>query len=1303
MKRLLFLFSVLFTHTGFSQCPFAVTLATSGNCTGDTLLLSTTNQSISKITWYNGSVIADSAAAVSATGITVAGGNGFGSAADQFFSPQSICLDASGNLYVSDAVNERIQKFPPGSTRMTNGITVAGGNGGGSGANQVDYPIGICIDAAGNLYIADELNQRVQKWAPEATFGVTVAGGNGKGNSANQFNDPYDVAVDALGNLYVVDWLNNRVQKFPPGSTSATNGVTVAGGNGAGTAANQLYLPTNVFVDASGNIYVTDRTNERIQKWAPGATSGITVAGGNGIGSAANQLDAPFGIFVDPAGYLYVADYSNSRIQRFPPGSTGATDGVTVAGGNGFGNAANQFNGPGSVFVTANGDIYVEDFQNERVQKWSNRPIDTTFVTLTAGTYTAIVTDSSGCSVTTNPVVISPSVSAQISIKETGKNLCSGTGTFIATVLNGGTTPHFQWQVNGSDVGTDQNRYSFSNLADGDSIICVMRGNAACMINSLDTSNTVLITAPPVVSIKSQGGTCLGDTLFVNTNHSASQITWYEGDSIVDTSRAVLQDSGITVAGGNGVGILAKQLNRPSGIFVDSQGNIYVADEDNGRVQTWTPGATKGVTVARRGLATPAAVFVDAHGYLYVSDIRLNSVVVFPPGSTSTTAGVTVAGGNGIGSLANQLNSPISIFVASNGDLYVADQFNERVQKFPPGSTSSTQGVTMADNLGNPVGIFLDAAGNLYISESGYSQVSKWTPGSTTGLIVAGGNGQGKGANQFDSDVSIYVDPQGNVYVADETNNRIQKWPPGASSGITVAGGNGAGLAENQLSDPVGLFLDASGNIYATDYLKNSVQKWAQGYLIDSIYIPSIPGSYKAVVTNSSGCSATTSSITIEPVLTPKITITASNTSVCTGTTIKLRATALNGGTNPTYQWQVNGHDISGATASLYATDTLQNGSSVRCILISNAPCTTLNADTSNSITISVGNRVTPVVTISATQNSVCAGTPITFDAIATNGGSSPVFQWMVNGNNAPANGAEFTSDQLSDGDVVTCEMTSNATCASPDTSTSKAVTLKISPHVTPGVTITVNANPVCEGTPVMFTAMPTNGGDDPRFQWIVNGINSGINSSTFSSGTLHKGDMIYCILTSSLSCASQDSSAVTTMTVNPKPSVLFTPDTVYSTNGVIQLNPVLSGAITQYQWSPSTDLDNTTIARPVSSPLNEISYQLRVSTDSGCTATGKVTVIAGRPLNIPNIFTPNRDGHNDVFRIPPGVQFTLQELAVFDGWGNKIFVSNDIKKGWDGTYHGAPAETGVYVYLIKGQTPSGNNLFLKGTVLLAR
>lgn len=1320
MKKLLFSILLMLSQKGFCQCPFPATLHGSGNCTGDTLYITTANESVSKITWYNGANIVKTITAnQNEAGVTVAGDNGFGTAANQFISPQSVYLDTSGNVYVADAGNGRVLKFPPGSTSLTNGITVAGGNGFGSGANQLSSPIGIFVDVTGNIFVADDLNERIQKWAPGAVSGVTVAGGNGPGTAANQFHNPYDVFVDRTGNIYVADWLNERVQKFPPGSTTATNGVTVAGGNGAGSAANQLNGPTNVFVDDSGNVYVTDRTNQRIQKWAPGATSGITVAGGNGIGSAANQLDAPFGIYVDPGGSLYVADFSNSRIQKFPPGSAGATNGITVAGGNGFGNAANQFNGPASVFVDPNGFMYVVDFQNERIQKWNNEKIDTNYIATTAGSYTAIVTDSSGCSITTNPFLISPSIAPAITITDAWNTLCSGNGSFTANISNGGTAPHLQWQVNGINVGTDSVAFNAMNLANADAVRCILTSNAACSTNFADTSNTILIVAAPVVTLKSPAGNCVGDNLVLTTKDSLATIIWYNGSNAVDTIFASnVPSTGITVAGGNGTGTAPNQFNQPDDVFFDASGNMYVTDVVNARVQKFLPGSTSGITVAGGNgpglnpsqLNQPEGVSVDADGNVYVADKGNDRIEKWAPGATS---GVCVAGGNQTGSGANELNSPCGLFIDNAGYIYVTDWGNNRVQKFPPGSDNTTSGITVAggngagfaaNQLNQPAKLYVDADDNLYIVDAGNNRVQKWASGSASGITVAGGNGPGFADNQLFVPRGIYVDKDGNIYVDDSGNNRIQKWAPGASSGVTVAGGNGEGAAANQFHYAAGIYVDANGNIYVAEAGNQRVQKWGPQHANDSIYIATSPGSYTAVVTNSSGCSATSNPVIINPIVTPQISITASDTAVCTGSVITLKAAVVNGGSNPKYQWLVNGVNVAGANDSTFSSDTLQNRSVVRCILNSNAQCTTISSDTSNKIVITVSSVATPAITITASRTSICPGTLVTFDATVVDAGSHPLYQWQVNGSNAGTNNPAFTNNTIRNGDVISCVMSSNAVCATVSTVKSNPVTMNVAPSITSGVTLLASANNICFGTPVTFSAIPTNGGNVPSFQWMVNGIHSGNNSRDFTSSTLNNGDVIYCIMNSSLACTSADTTPAVEMTVYPLPGITFNPDTVYATdNGGIRLNPLLSGAITQYEWSPSFYLDNTTLANPVANPPNEVNYQLQVTTENGCTAIGKVTVIAGRALKIPNAFTPNGDGRDDIFRIPPGVQFNLQELAIFDGWGNKIFTSNDRNSGWDGTYHGEPATAGVYVYLITGKTLAGTPLFLKGTVLLIR
>lgn len=205
----------------------------------------------------------------------------------------------------------------------------------------------------------------------EYAFGLAysefrVAGGSSDGSGSDQLSQPRGITIDASGNLYIADFGNHRIQKWAPGASA---GETVAGGNAAGDAANQLNYPSGVAVDGAGNVYVADQYNHRVQKWAPGATEGETVAGGNGRGAATNQLDNPRDIFIDPDGNVYVSDFYNHRVQKFSPG---ASEGETVAGGNGYGSAANQLKYPRGIFIDATGNVYVVDGENYRVQKWSS-------------------------------------------------------------------------------------------------------------------------------------------------------------------------------------------------------------------------------------------------------------------------------------------------------------------------------------------------------------------------------------------------------------------------------------------------------------------------------------------------------------------------------------------------------------------------------------------------------------------------------------------------------------------------------------------------------------------------------------------------------------------------------------------------------------------------------------------------------------------------------------------------------------------------------------------------------------------
>ncbi|CAF3496952.1 unnamed protein product, partial [Rotaria sp. Silwood2] len=295
----------------------------------------------------------------------------------------------------------------PNATWSKNGITVAGGNGEGSGTNQLDSPYGLYIDDDLTIYVADTSNNRIMEWKSGATNGKVVAGGNGQGNEAHQLYHPLDVIIaKESDSLIISDRGNNRVVRWPRqngtcGETIISNivcfgltmddnglfyvvdngkdevrqykiddtqGTVVAGGNGKGNRLNQLLQPHYVSVDRDHSVYVSDCWNHRVMKWEKGAKQGIIVAGGQGQGSSLTQLGRPNGVVVNQSGTVYVADSENHRILLWPKG---ATQGNVIVGGNGWGAQSNQLNWPVGLSFDRHGNLYVIDHDNHRVQKFN--------------------------------------------------------------------------------------------------------------------------------------------------------------------------------------------------------------------------------------------------------------------------------------------------------------------------------------------------------------------------------------------------------------------------------------------------------------------------------------------------------------------------------------------------------------------------------------------------------------------------------------------------------------------------------------------------------------------------------------------------------------------------------------------------------------------------------------------------------------------------------------------------------------------------------------------------------------------
>ncbi|MFC2019925.1 hypothetical protein ACFLU4_08310 [Chloroflexota bacterium] len=262
-----------------------------------------------------------------------------GSGDGQFDNPKGVAVDASGNVYVTDSGNHRIQKFDSSG----NFITKWGSQGSGDG--QFDWPKGVAVDASGNVYVVE--SGRIQKFDGDGNF-ITKWGSYGSGDG--EFDELYGVAIDASGNVYVPDLF--RIQKFDGDG----NFITKWGSYGSGDG--ELDKLTGVAIDASGNVYVVDNGNHRIQKF-DSVGNFITKWGSQGSGDG--QFSRPYGVGVDTSGNVYVTDLIDNRIQKFDSdgnyltkwGSPGALDG--------------EFNLPTGVAVDASRNVCVAD-RNNRIQ-----------------------------------------------------------------------------------------------------------------------------------------------------------------------------------------------------------------------------------------------------------------------------------------------------------------------------------------------------------------------------------------------------------------------------------------------------------------------------------------------------------------------------------------------------------------------------------------------------------------------------------------------------------------------------------------------------------------------------------------------------------------------------------------------------------------------------------------------------------------------------------------------------------------------------------------------------------------------
>ncbi|CAF4670231.1 unnamed protein product, partial [Rotaria sp. Silwood1] len=274
-------------------------------------------------------------------GHTMAGGNGKGAGINQLNRPLGLCVDDDQTIYIADYWNHRIIQ------RSTNNQIHA---------QQLNCPTDVIIDKENDsLIICDSKNRRVIRWNRQ-----------GDRNSETIISDIdcFGLKMDNNGCLYITDCKKHQVRRYRIGEF---NGIVIAGGNRGGNSADQLYMPQYICIGLDHTLYVSDSNNHRVMKWTEGAKRGIVVAGGHGSGSTLTQLSYPRGVVVDPSGTVYIADSGNNRIIRWPQE---ATQGSVVVGEHGPGAQSNQLDQPSGLSFDHEGNLYVTEENNHRVQKF---------------------------------------------------------------------------------------------------------------------------------------------------------------------------------------------------------------------------------------------------------------------------------------------------------------------------------------------------------------------------------------------------------------------------------------------------------------------------------------------------------------------------------------------------------------------------------------------------------------------------------------------------------------------------------------------------------------------------------------------------------------------------------------------------------------------------------------------------------------------------------------------------------------------------------------------------------------------
>lgn len=569
----------------------------------------------------------------------------------QFKQPGGIAADTSGNLWVVDGSNNRIEKF------SSSGSWIATYGKLGSGEVQFNEPRAIAINAAtGYVYVADKANNRVEVLSSSGTY-VASIGTSGVG----ALKAPEAVAIDSGGNIYVTDTGHNRVVQFGPENAFVREFGTAGGG--------QLKTPAGIVV-SEGSVFVVDAGNSRVAQFS---ATGTYLGQFGSAGSGTGQFKEPWGIAANPStGTLYVADRGNSRVQEFSAAGRYLTNWPTWG-------PSHQLSNPIALAVTASGTLLVSDLFGGKVSAWT--PPEAGAARLSYASQ--IGSSGSGEGQFSAPIDADFDGEGDLFVADLGHNRVekfSPTGKFLSSFGSEGSGPG---QFHGPG-GIVVNRSTGNDyVADTYEPKIEQFSSSGTFIRAFGTEGAGKLSKPGSIAIDSAGNVWVPD---MNLNKV------FEYSSI-----------GAFIASYGEEGSGEKQFRKPIAIAFTGE-TVAVADSANHRVEELTnKGAfVRAFAIEGQGsgeLYDPEGIASDSAGHLYVVDDVAGHVEEF----TATGKYMATFGGSGSGE--SQLKNPVGIAINAAGDMFVADTENNRVEHWTNNNPAAHYTQTIYYSVGSEASV----------------------------------------------------------------------------------------------------------------------------------------------------------------------------------------------------------------------------------------------------------------------------------------------------------------------------------------------------------------------------------------------------------------------------------------------------------------------------------------------------------------------------------------------------------------------------------------------------------------------